>query len=160
MPEYVALADGTKPVRVKNDAGEFVTRYENYSKGDTITLSEEDGERLLAAGGVAQPDAEVPTQFEDSLVSVATPQEPHTDEVGTLPAGLSGQTADEGLRGDAEAEGDSVAPDGEDAFESMSYPQLQAAARERGLSATGSADDLRARLREYTAGTSAEDISE
>lgn len=163
MAKYIALADGVKPVRVKNDAGEYVTRYQPYSKGDEVEFTEEEAQRLLDTGGLAEPNDDedvTPTQVEDGLISTATPQVPHSDPAGTLPAAVSGQTADEGLRGDADAEGDSVAPDEQDAFEDMKYPQLQAAARDRGLSPAGSTDDLKARLRAFTAGTSAEDADD
>lgn len=160
MPKYEVLANRhLQATKERDENGDTVTRYSTFGKGDTITLSEDEAERLVRAGGLApveDDEAVLPTQFD--VNSTPTPQDP-AGTPGVAPAATSGQTADEGLRGAADADGDSTAPDGPDVFEEMDYAALQAAARDRGLPAGGSKEDLKTRLREFTAGENEDSTS-
>lgn len=127
------------------------THYVRHTRGDEVELTKQEAERLVATGGLALADEDQVLSTQTSTQTVGTP-DPPAGTTGTEPAATSGQTADEGLRGDADAEGDSSAPEGDDVFEAMSYPELQDAARSRGLDAGGKKGDLLDRLREYTAG--------
>lgn len=162
MPKYrVTATSYRRSVRTKDDAtGDTVRIRTRYSRNDVVDLPADEAERLVLTGGLVPVDEDGEpddsTQEALGLTATATPGVP-AGTPGVAPGATSGQTADEGLRGDADATGDSEAPDGDDVFEDMKYTDLQAAARDRGLSASGSSDDLKARLREYTAGKDDED---
>lgn len=111
--------------------------YRLYRRGDTLeNLTEEDERRLLRAGSIVE-ESEAASEDTEDAGGPEGPDEPS----GTLGDPTEGQ--------DDTTEDSEEPQDGTDEFESMSYPELQQAAKDRGLNAGGSGDDLRARLREY-----------
>lgn len=123
----------------KNKAGK-VLRKERLSRGDSVDhLSEEQLDRLLSLGAIRDED-DVPEPVEN------TEQEHPGQDGGEDSEGQDG--AGDGQDEDEGGEGGEPEPD---EFEDMDYPSLQQAAKARDLNAGGSADEIRARIRQHEA---------
>lgn len=122
MPDYKVTADRFRQVTSKDDVTTAVRHY----RGDVVTLSEEDAARLVKTGGLA-------------LVSEAEEGTSETSEEEEGPQAPEGDASvSENL------------PDGSP-WADKPYDELQASAKERGLSAGGSKADLIARILQHGA---------
>lgn len=122
-----------------------------YRRGDKIPLEQEDADRLLKDGSVTLW-SEAPEEEKEAPEA--------TGDAPVAPAAVSGQTADpvlteggeEATVEDPNAEpgggGGDAADTHDDGYDDLDYPALQKAAKDRGLNAGGSAEDIKARLRE------------
>jgi hypothetical protein len=138
--QYILKAEATRVVQ-KNDRG-IVTYRKRYKRGDVVDVSYiEDAQvqRLLEAGHLALDTGEA-TENEDDGTAAAAATTAATSSTGTV-ADL-GSTATQSDQ-DKDAEGDR--------YDSMSYSDLQAEAKQRTGNGGGSAEDLRDRLREADA---------
>lgn len=120
---------------VQSDEKGKVTYRKRYKKGNIVDTSKMDPERVelfIEKGYLVDEDAEdAPEPVEE------TPEQEPVEE----------------SEPQEEAEGEDDEPteeddDEQDEYDEMSYPDLQQEAKKRDLNAGGSADDLRARLRE------------
>lgn len=75
-----------------------------YKRGDTITLTAEQAERLLGAGAVAKPSAEEAKAAEDSPGAVLAAAPPAPAATSTQVSGYAAAAANSGL-GDEDASG-------------------------------------------------------
>lgn len=136
MSKIILKAEATRVVQ-KNDRG-IVTYRKRYKRGDVVDVSYiEDAqvERLLASGALAYEDEEDTDDAESELAADAA-RARATSSTGSV-ADL-GTTATQA--GGVELESDE--------YDDMGYSDLQGLAKSRDLNAGGSAEDLRARLRE------------
>lgn len=128
----------------RNERGQVVYR-KRYKKGDVVDTSKMDDARveIFKEKGILVEESDFEENSEDT--SAAAVQ------------ATRGGFADTPTGGPAENAGQVESPDGEDdasdeqtedAYDTMEYSQLQAEAKQRGLNAGGSAEDLRGRLRE------------
>ena len=110
-----------------NDKGKIQSKRRFFKGDEVVGLSEEEVTRLLGIGAIVEvADSVTP---EDALEA---------------PEGSAEGTGDPG----APAEGDQEESEEEVDYQSLTYSDLQALARTKNLPATGSKDDLIARLSE------------
>lgn len=161
----------------RNDRG-IVTYRKRYKQGDVVDTSHIDSaqvENLQRSGALVEraaydaegaprnPDGEAP-----ALQTVANPShqgEPVSDEEHEASYDVDGEEAEFGdsdeatqedaggreTEEDAEAAAEANAEDAVDPYAEMDYATLRSTAKDKGLDASGSADDLRTRLREADA---------
>lgn len=148
---YILAAEALRVVE-RNDRG-IVTYRKRYKKNDEVDTSHMDEahvENLVRSGRLVESDTDTSDNTNldavtPSAESVATGTDAGTN--ATQGAGPVSQTDEAGGDADADIEDDDNA--GGDRYDGMSYPELRAEASARdGVNANGSAEDLRARLRE------------
>lgn len=150
----------------RNDKG-IVTYRKRYKQGDVVDTSKIESQQVdnLRASGALVPQADYdaerarrnPDAEAPALQTVAAPShsgepvsdEQHEESYGTDPEDAVFDGSEAG-GGEDEGEGDgddTPAPD----YDGMDYQALRQTAKDRDLDASGSADDLRTRLREADA---------
>lgn len=138
MAPYVLNSEAMRVVE-RNERGN-VTYRKRYRKGDEVDTSHMD-------------EAHVASLVEDGLLVESEDDLSDSVDAGDLAPTSGPFGAATGEPGDATAPEESGTEQSEDddalvdEYSSMDYAQLQKAAKDRDLSAGGSADDLRARLR-------------
>jgi len=172
MAEYVVLADGwRRPTKMADNATRDLLEWEDYSKGDVVELDEEKDKaeitRLTPAFRPAimlkSEYEKVDPEYQRQVMAVTAARAATLGGAGSALPGDNQREFPEGQRVDApgsavgsggtdpEPQGltGEAAGDKYDDAEAYSYPELQAEARSRGISAGGSRGDLAARLREF-----------
>lgn len=103
MPTYVVSAEQHHIVE-KNEKDNSVKSIQRFYRGDEVTMSEDDAQRLLRTGGLMTRKDYDATYGKAGREVVATATGYATvdgvetpEPVRATPAALSGQTADEGL---------------------------------------------------------------
>ena len=132
MPKYTLLADGFSHASL--DKKGDITGKTRHIKGDEIKMSESEAQRLVDVGALIL----------SSEVTDDAEGEGGSTEPVTTPEGQGGATDGQ----DDDTETVPVDYTDEDKFQ---YADLQGLAKERGLNAGGSRDDLVERLVEYDA---------
>jgi hypothetical protein len=142
----------TSAMRVvdRNERGN-VTYRKRYRKGDEVDVSHIDEARvkyLVEKGTLVQSEDDL-SAAQDA--GDATPHSgPYGAETSDAPSTLDAPREDgeqESTEGEGEGEGEEEVED-VDEYSEMDYATLQQEAKSRDLNAGGSAEDLRARLRE------------
>lgn len=178
MTEYIVLANKHRVVKKTTENGETIRTSTIYKKGDKITLSSDDANRLLRSGGIAEigEDGEPVLATAGARLPNSTVVPVSTGDRIESPGALSGQVADEGLReatkpspealeahaatlaaqeqarkAHAESQGGGGGEVPDDGYDDLDYPQLQAEAKQRELEHTGKKKEIIARLRAYDA---------
>ena len=162
MPKYIVTAN--VHLHVKTDAEGRITERKRYRRGSEVTLSEGEADRLVRAGGLrlaseSGSDSDDEGLRETLTARAATLGATDPAEVTESPSGVTGGDGEEFDLGDPDFPGEDDGDESEaeeDEFEDMSYPDLQKAAKDRDLNAGGSAEDLRARIREHEASNTGE----
>lgn len=96
----------------------------------------------------ATPDHPSEAEYNDAMTRHGT--DAYTDDDERVRQAYTADREAENAERDEEAAGEAAEDtEAERDYEDYSYPELQAAARERGVSAGGSAVELQERLREY-----------
>lgn len=132
----------------RNDRG-IVTYRKRYTKGDEVDTSHMDEahvKNLVDSGALVESEGDL------SEAESATGTEPTSPPYGASTQGPGDATLSEATSGDGGPdEGNDSSDEDEhevDRYDGMDYSELQAEAKSRGLSAGGSATDLRGRLRD------------
>lgn len=161
MAKYLLNTEAMRVVQ-RNERG-IVTYRKRYKKGDEVDVSRLEEGRLevfLDKGTLVESQDDL-TEY-PTATSLAPASGPYGGATGDLTEGpgpesegpaSEGDEVTEGFNPDADADtGTKSNPDDDvedvDQYSDMDYSSLQQAAKQRNLNAGGSAEDLRARLRE------------
>lgn len=139
----------------QSDDGARIVEKKRFSKGDDLSgLPKAERDRLVDIGAASESDEEQASATLTDSTGAALPGEA-TDVTGGMGAVHPDSFEPDGGTPegeDDESESEEEDEVEEDEYDAMSYADLQAEAKEReGVSAAGSADDIRARLREHDA---------
>lgn len=155
MASYMLATERMRLVK-KNDRDKVIKR-RTFKRGETITSKDLSGfdvedwrvDALVEKGTLVDPEVGLPNQDEATLRRAAA-------VLGGLSGAATAPSADHSdLDDDEDVEPveteDDIEVEEVDEYSEMDYPTLQQTAKTRDLNAGGSADDLRARLREANA---------
>lgn len=153
MADELVLNREAMRVVERNERGN-VTYRKRYKKGDVVDTSHMDDARVEA---LVEDGALVSkSEYDGGAGAAADYQEGSGDPTGEAAVGAAGV----GTGGTDPVDPDAEPDEGPDVYDGMGYPELQQEAKSRDLNAGGSADEIRARLRENDAEQEADDDEE
>lgn len=147
---------------VETDKAGNITKRERHPRGATVEMTEGEADRLVRAGGLvlasdADDEGGLSEAEQEQRTSGAAAAGGVTGGDGEVHPDHLGPEDDEDLTEEGDDSDEEEEPEPEtDGLDEMEYADLQQAAKSRNLNAGGSADDLRARIREYDAANKSE----